>query len=250
MCSFAFLTIIGVLVPIFKRPTCSSCAPSNTIVASLFNPKTNVKPFNQIEIDTLFNVHLVQGDNFNVTVEGGQKARSLVTISSSNSKLSIGTIAGPIMIDTNGKEKVIIQIPKDAASSVNCITLKGCIDFVVDENLIFDVLTLKMQGSGSMLGKYTGNTLNIEHTGHGVINISGSCKQLYCVNSSLGNVDASQLVADDVRVTNTSNGSTSVNCRNNLWATIQAIGNVSYKGAPTIHECQINGIGQLSKILN
>lgn len=108
-----------------------------------------------------------------------------------------------------------------------------------------DAVTTAISGSGSINLSLACNSLDANISGSGDITLSGFTSDETVSISGAGNLQAFDLIAQDVEVSISGSGHARVWTENSLDASISGNGNVYYKGFPAVLISAISGSGQV-----
>ena len=133
---------------------------------------------------------------------------------------------------------------------------------------ILDLSEIRFEGVGNIKNSGTLDLGDLLIAGNGVGNISleldaqavdarlnfvgnmtlkGSANEMKLVNEGIGNIDASELIVQNVNLTSSGIGAVSVHCENELTLKVDGIGVVNYTGNPTVVSEKVSGIGKVNR---
>lgn len=108
-------------------------------------------------------------------------------------------------------------------------------------------MTTRISGSGDISLEINAPKINTETHGSGNTSLSGETKDLSTMISGSGNVKATDLKAENVRVSVHGSGDTDVFAASSLDVTVSGSGDIRYKGNPKM-STEIHGSGSVKKI--
>lgn len=79
----------------------------------------------------------------------------------------------------------------------------------------------------------------------GNITLDGRSQSASFINKGIGNLDASQLVVQDLTLTSSGIGKVEVNCTGDLFLEADGIGKVSVSGDPRFTNKSVRGLGKV-----
>ena len=133
---------------------------------------------------------------------------------------------------------------------------------------ILDLSEIRFEGVGNIKNSGTLDLGDLLIAGNGVGNISleldaqavdarlnfvgnmtlkGSANEMKLVNEGIGNIDASELIVQNVNLTSSGIGAVSVHCEGELTLKVDGIGVVNYTGNPTVVSEKVSGIGKVNR---
>lgn len=158
----------------------------------------------------------VRGDELTVSVENG------------------------VVIDPAGECQALIGAP-----DLRSFALTASGDLTTTGNAR-DVEEIESTGSGAMeVVDIDASQLTIDHTGSGLIKVSGSTRQVDIFSSGSGDTNAERLDADDAEVRSTGSGDVDVTANDSIVATVTGSGNVTVYGNPSERDETVTGSGEL-----
>lgn len=215
---FAIVIIIGLV--------CTNCVFADKGLIGSGNVIKEIrqaKSFNQINIDGIFSIYLSQGEKEGIEVEADDNLLEYVKTDIRNGVLSIDfTYSKGIQKSTKLNIHITIrdisQLQLDGIGSVSCLT---------ELNL---------------------SKLNIINSGIGSIKLKGTASEVTIKNSGVGSIKASDFEVEYLIVNTTGVGNVKVNATKELSVDLSGVGNVYYKGNPTLKNINIDGIGKFRKL--
>ena len=209
----------------------------NTITES-----RTVSSFEGIQLSGSMNVHLVQGTDRAVTIEGEENILPYVETYVNDGKLIV-KYRDDININTH--EDVVVNV---TAPELNEIDVTGSGD-ITGENKFSgnDEMKVEVTGSGNIKLELDAPAVEVSITGSGDIDLSGNTKSIKCSTTGSGEIDATELKAENATVRTLGSGSIRVFASVKLDATINGSGDIAYKGGGSVSS-KINGSGTVKAI--
>lgn len=212
--------IVALVVAVLFLVSCSSGQVNGN--GKVVTKTRQVSSFNKVQISGAYNVRIVQGTVDSLKITTDSNIEPLVMTNVDGGTLIVRNKKG---VTFNVKQPVTIQI---VVKQIKQISASGMNQLMVTQ-LNGKKLLLDTTGAirASLMGKI----------GKFVMNISGS-----------GNVNASKLVSNNVKVRLTGSGQVKVNAVDKLDSTITGSGSVLYAGNPNDIDQSIVGSGKLERI--
>lgn len=187
--------------------------------------------FDTLTLNSVFEVHLIQGTENKIRLEGAKKILEKINLTFDKNTLVIeNSYQGNWMHPSKNKVKLHITI-----NQISRINANETCNIQTDNTLIGDEIGLVMTS------KLNEATLDINCNSFyywnnfpcgGRINLSGNVNDLKIWNVALMAVDASDLIANYVIVDNASKGDCKVTCLNALTYKLSGEGNLYVRGNP------------------
>lgn len=215
---------------------------SNTFASE----KRDVNGFHAIDISTVGNVLLSQGEEESVTIQGSDNVVPLIKTTVENGVLVIKTDEPLNIVGMQGKNNLtfIIQV-KDLDS----VIVSGVAQVNMDQ-LAAPSLELTMSGAGKVnMQMISGMDLKVTVSGVGEMVLSGIYRTAEVVISGAGPVNAADLRLQTANVNISGVGSARLWVTDHLTGTISGAGNVSYYGSPQT-DTNVSGLGRFETLGN
>jgi hypothetical protein len=237
-----FAKIIVVLVSIFFFSSCITDMFGVSGKGAIITENRTATNFQAIELLTSANVEVLSGDTFRVEVSDYENIIQYLTLSVvSNTLVISNNPTNKIILNSNAK--VLITMP----DSLKTLILTGSGNMVLNSTFK-DIQTIQVTGSGYVsINKMVDLTkLNATILGSGDISAQGKVGTLSAGISGSGNLNLSQLVAQNATCVITGSGNIYTAVNSTLNATITGSGNVEYSGNPTV-STKVTGSGAVIK---
>jgi hypothetical protein len=194
-----------------------------------------LEDFDTLTLNSVFEVYLIQGTENKIKLEGAENILKKVEINNSNKTLKlINTYKANWLHPSNNKIKIYLTIKNIRRINANETCNIQSMNTIIG-NEIGVVLTSKYNQANLDLDCNTFYYWNNFPTG-GNVKLSGKTKELKILNVALMAIDARDLVADYVSITNTSKGDCKVTCRQRISYKIAGTGNIYLNGNPSLIE--------------
>ena len=116
-------------------------------------------------------------------------------------------------------------------------------------NGLFKVGDLKLLGNGvgNLELELDAQEIVADFDMVGNIKLRGKANRAIFINNGIGNLDASELIVQNMDVNSSGIGKVEVNCEGDLSLVVDGIGKVSYSGNPRIIKKEVSGIGKVEE---
>jgi PBP1b-binding outer membrane lipoprotein LpoB len=241
--------ILCLLLAAMVLTGCSSLeklSNSKVIQASdvVITDQRTVGNFSSINMGTIGNVIITQGDRESLTIKGSDNVVPLVKSTVSNGVLTINTESNLIVNGMNTNNLLTFTlVVKDLAS----LMVSGLGNVEMDK-LSTSNLSATMSGAGRIkLDQLTADSLNVNVSGLGDIEIAGEVNSATINIPGAGNVSAGDLKIKTAAVSISGLGNATVWVTDQLNGTISGGGTVSYYGNPATNT-QSTGLGSYKSL--
>ncbi len=195
----------------------------------------NVDGFTSIYNEIHADLHITQGEIFEVSIRGREDIVDEIDFDVNGSELNIDSR----YCIKNSNVDIFITMP-----TINNITNSGSGDILGTNLWIVGDVNLKMSGSGDIRADIEGDDIEARISGSGDINITGTCDSQEIRISGSGRARNFGLICNDADITISGSGRTEVNVSDNLDVRISGSGSVFYRGNPDINS-SISGSGRI-----
>ena len=197
----------------------------------------------RLKIDGVFNLTISQSDDESIEVEGDEAMIKKLLIDQDGELLSLKMeedLADGFFDDKNLRINISIKDLKE-------LNYEGVGN--VKTNGLFKVDDLKLLGNGvgNLELELDAQEIDADFDMVGNIKLQGKANRAIFINNGIGNLDASQLIVQDMDVNSSGIGKVEVNCVGDLSLVVDGIGKVSYTGNPKIIKKEVSGIGKVEE---
>ncbi len=197
----------------------------------------------RLKIDGVFNLTISQSDDESIEVEGDEAMIKKLLIDQDGELLSLKMeedLADGFFDDKNLRITISIKDLKG-------LNYEGVGN--VKTNGLFKVADLKLLGNGvgNLELELDAQEIDADFDMVGNIKLQGKANRAIFINNGIGNLDASQLIVQDMDVNSSGIGKVEVNCVGDLSLIVDGIGKVSYTGNPNIIKKEVSGIGKVEE---
>jgi hypothetical protein len=221
--------------------TVTSCSTEiigeGNIIVETYSITTNVT---KISVDDHIPVTVKYGLYKKVHVEGYENLLDYVKISATGGVIRIGM--KPDYTYQNLNISAVVEMP-----TITGITATHAGNIEIDTFVnVLPTLALTTSGSGNItsLGKLKVGALSITMSNSGTIYLQGNATTQTVQLSGSGGLNSFDMLVNSSTITNNGTGNVFVQVKNDLDATIDSSGNISYKGYPSL-TTNITGTGLL-----
>lgn len=197
----------------------------------------------RLKIDGVFNLTISQSDEESIEVEGDEAMIKKLLIDQDGDLLSLKMeedVVDGFFDDKNLRITISIKDLKE-------LNYEGVGN--VKTNGLFKVADLKLLGNGvgNLELELDAQEIDADFDMVGNIKLQGKANRAIFINNGIGNLDASQLIVQDMDVNSSGIGKVEVNCVGDLSLIVDGIGKVSYTGNPNIIKKEVSGIGKVEE---
>lgn len=197
----------------------------------------------KLKVSGIFNLYLSQGDNPSLRIEGSDEMAKKLRVTQDGDLLELDfEEVNENFFKKNSKLDVYLTV-----TDLEEFEFEGVGNIKTETALEVDDLVIKGDGVGNLNLELQATTIKAVFSMLGNINLRGSVNSIGLRNDGLGNVDASELVAQNMNLVSSGIGRVAVHCEGELSIIVDGIGAVSYTGNPTVIKEEINGIGKVSR---
>lgn len=202
-----------------------------------------IEDVSRLKVSGIFNLYLSQGDKAALRIEGDE---ALVQ------KLKVIRNGDWLELDF---EKVNEKFFRKNSSLDVYLTLvdlenfafEGVGNIKTETPFIVKDIKIKGDGMGNLKLELIAGKIDADFSMLGNINLKGKTNEINLSNDGMGNVDASDLIAQTMNLKTSGIGRVAVHCEGDLTLIVDGIGAVSYTGNPNVIKEEINGIGKVTR---
>lgn len=198
----------------------------------------NVSGFNRINLSENANIYFVQDSIYRVEISAQENIIRLVETTVKSSELQL-TFSRNVW--DHEEIKVVVHAP-----DLTGINISGQGDVIVEKPLKTTALTMQLSGNGDVdIAELQCSSLKINLSGLSSVKISGGeVAQEDITLSGIGDIDLLQMKSAFNKTNISGSGDVKVWVTEKLDVTISGIGDLSYKGKPTVTS-DISGSGKI-----
>ncbi len=196
----------------------------------------DIETFSGIKVDIPVDVYITQGDDFNVEVEGKEDIIDEMELDVHN---DIWEIETDRCVRDIGNMKIYITMP-----DIKSLKISGSGKIIGENEFVVDDIELNISGSGDIDLLLDADDIDANISGSGEMWMEGTADDLNFKISGSGDLNAFNLICNDVDIRISGTGDARVHALDTLYVNISGSGDVYYKGDPSI-DLHISGSGNL-----
>ncbi|MHA7128753.1 GIN domain-containing protein [Algoriphagus namhaensis] len=208
----------------------------------IFTETRAVSGVKQLSIEGIIDLRLNQGDKPELIIEGDEEAIQALSIRIDGEKLSIGYASESSFFKSISTPKVRLTL-----ADLESLEFNGVGNFIMEKGFEVKDLDVRGSGIGNIELDFIAETIKARFDMMGSVRMKGEVISMGLRNDGVGQIDAGDLIAQNVNLISSGIGQLAIHCENELALTVNGIGSVVYSGDPTIIKREINGIGKVKK---
>jgi hypothetical protein len=197
----------------------------------------DVREFSQIKLDGGFKVNLIQGDECSITIK--------TTNEDVFDNLKIENVQNGIFIQMDASffeyRRVSLYI---TFKTLEKLTIEGGVNLKTNGYLDLTNFAVHIEGGANIDLDMKAQNVDVYGEGGFLFELKGVADKLNVTIKGAGHVSASELKTKDVSFIVAGFGTGSVYATNTLYAKIEGVGKLRYKGDPKINQ-YIDGLGSV-----
>lgn len=217
-----------------------SCRPNESGSDNRFSEERTIEGVSRLQISGVFNLHLTQSDKESLTIDGSPELAEKLKVTQEGDLL----ILEMEEFNTGFFDKKELKVNL-AISNLEEFQFDGVGNIQTTGTFIVDSVKINGEGVGNIELDFQTEKLGAELNLVGKMTLRGKSANVMIKNEGIGNIDASQLIAQDMEVTSAGIGKMEVHCEGNLSMVVEGIGKVIYSGNPNVIKKEISGIGKV-----
>ncbi len=221
-----------------------SCTERNSFSSSdEIKEKKALTGVTRLKVDGVFSLTISQSDEESIEVEGDEAMVNKLLIDQEGELLSLKMeedVEDSFFDDKNLKIHIHIKDLKE-------FNYEGVGN--VKTNGLFKVADLKLIGNGvgNLELELDAQEIDADFDMVGNIKLRGKANRATFINNGIGNLNASELIVQNINVNSSGIGNVELNCVGDLSLVVDGIGKVSYSGNPRIIKKEVSGIGKVEE---
>jgi len=228
------LKIIALLFIAVFVNSCSVVCTEGT--GSVQTDKREPGSFKEIALELSADVTVLKGESTSLVIEAQSNLIDKIKTKIRGDKL---TISDEGCINSKERIKITVYLPELEALEVN-----GSGNIMVPDTFQVKDITLEINGSGDIKGKFIAAKIESDIRGSGNIILTGSANKHTMEILGSGNIKAGDLPSNSSEVRVSGSGDVFVYAIQNLDVKINGSGTVHYKGKPSVNS-SVNGSGKV-----
>lgn len=201
-----------------------------------------IEGVSRLKVEGIFNLHISQGDQESLTIEGSPELISLIQVRQRGDLLELNLNEKDSRTFNKNGAKVNLTV-----ADLSEMEFEGAGNITTVGNLELEDFRLVGRGVGKVHLELEADFLDADLNMVGSLTLKGAAREMSLLNEGIGNIDASKLIAQKVDLISSGIGKVSVHCEDELSIEVNGIGSVSYTGNPTVIHENVNGIGKVSR---
>lgn len=234
------LYILLALLPVIS--SCHFWMDTVTGNGHVTTEKRSVAGFSKLSFEGPFEVEVIPGEDFAVSIEAEENLLQYINIDKDGSRLEVKVMNG-VNLRTRKDIQIRVSLPK-----VESIAFAGSGNVKV-KGTISDVkkLELSVAGSGDIVAALDCPEVEGDIAGAGSITLSGTTRQLKLDVAGAGDCKCENLLAEEVNISIAGSGNAWVYASLKLDVNVAGSGDIYYRGNPAIKQ-SIAGSGDIKKM--
>lgn len=201
-----------------------------------------ISSFDRIESNGIMNIFLTQGDAEFVVIEADKNIIPYIETNVKGNRLSIGT-KEDAEINKSTKMNVYITF-----RNIHKLELNGVGNSESQNQLDLKDLTIVNSGVGNLKLNLDCEKLKLEMNSFGNAVLTGRVNNASIDHNGVGNLKAFDLTTNIMNIQSNGVGNSEVSSDNEIYISLNGMGNVSYKGNAVVKELNKNGFGNVKKM--
>lgn len=205
-----------------------------------------VAPFSNIEMSGAYEIEVIQGNEYKVIAEGGQREVNILNVYVKDNTLRVEEhiILPQCFLFCSRDKRLYITVP-----SLEKINVSGSTDVQLGRfNNPGDIQILLSGTSEVYTTEFIANSIDAKLSGSSELLLQGSAKQLIATLSGVSSLEAVDLpvATGEFKLSGSSNAE--VNVTDSLKADVSGTSNLSYKNVPRILDKNISGSASIESL--
>ena len=198
----------------------------------------NVRSFSEVELRGDYEVTLIESEKEGLEIEADENLMDEIEVE------VIGDILRIESKRIRSRKGIHINIFYNELSGLYA---GGAIELNSRNPLNSRYFDLDLAGAGEITLEFEGEKLNLRLSGAGDVQLSGYTRDLEVTMSGAGGLDAFDLKAEYARIRISGVGGADIYVTRELDAKISGLGDVTYKGNPSIINKSVSGLGTIQQ---
>lgn len=233
-----FTFFLCAIIASFVLTSCFNMFPCVKGSGEIIKEERDVDSFNKIELETMGDIYIKQGEENALRVETDDNVIDLVKTEVKNDKLVIYSEKNIC------PEKLRFDL---IVRDLNSIIVTGSGNIKTINDFTAEDFEIKILGSGDVrISEINARNIELEVSGSGDVMLKGKSDRLITEINGSGDINAFGLEVKDVMIEINGSGDLSIHATNKLHIEINGSGDIVYKGDPEIKQ-EIFGSGDIIK---
>lgn len=206
----------------------------------LITEARDVGSFTELEVSGSFDLFVTCGEEQKIEITIDDNLMDLITTDVRRGRLVIKCEES---ISAHRRSKIEISVPE-----LTAVTLSGSGDVTVS-GMIGKVVELNVSGSGMIKAREVkAESLTATISGSGELEAAGTTGDLSVRVSGSGDVDLSDLIADDADIRISGSGDVELYAEGSFSGSVTGSGDIRIHGNPKMYKQKVNGSGDIRRI--
>ncbi len=233
----AALIAVTVFFGVIKHYVGTFSAQDNFIKLPAEGKAMDIKPFNSIKVDGVYDVVLSQGSKENVIVKGDYSPK--MKICNEGNTLFLSDSEHVRFLSGNHTTVYVTLV------NINSITIEGVCNTTCADTLHLKNLVFKFPGVGSTNLLLNTDSLKVKNEGTGELILAGKALYANISDDGTGSLSARKFHVNDLHVDFAGTGDVSVFASNTIYVDASGTGDVSYSGPAKVMQMNNTGTGEV-----
>ncbi len=233
------LLITACFLPMACVKISSAFFPSVQGSGKIVTETRTLKPYKTLEIQTVADVEVTQGDLPSFRIEGDDNILAVIHAEVKDNKL---IISSDHSYSSPKGVKVRITVP-----TLEGVDIEGAGSLKTMNSLTASKFNASIEGSGDIDADITAAHIKSEISGAGDVTLRGTADFYEAEVAGSGSIHAFDLKAKKGSISISGSGDGEVNCSEALDAEVSGSGEIFYKGEPPVFKTSISGSGSVER---
>lgn len=220
-----------------------SCNPrSEKNLGELITETRPISEISELKINGVFNVYIQQGDEETLEINAYEEVLDYLIISENGSELLLDF--DPEEADFLDDKTPEIHL---TLADLSKLEFDGVGNIRTKNRLRLNEFQIQGDGVVNLELEFEAERLDVEIDMMGNTRFSGKAEVAKINFEGMGNLEASELITQNLEINSSGMGRVAVHCEGELSITAEGMGIVSYTGNPTIIKEDIKGLGGVDR---
>lgn len=220
-----------------------SCSPrSQEDSDNRIEETRDISGVSRLKISGVFNVNLIQSDQESISIDGSQELSENLKITQEGDLLTLELeeLKGGFFKD----QKLEVNL---SISDLKSFEFEGVGNIKTQSAFDLEEISINGEGVGNISMEINANKIDADLNMLGNMNLKGKADLFNLKNEGIGNIDASELIVQDVNLQSSGIGRVAVHCEGEISLDVSGIGEIKYTGNPTVIKDNVSGIGRVNR---
>lgn len=194
-----------------------------------------VSAFTELDVHSVGNVHLIQGNKESVKIESNKDVSDYMVVENTGNKLQVHT---KDLHNWNGKLNIYITY-----RNLTNITIKTAGNILSDNTMKAKNLTIRCNATGNITLNTQCASLTTNFSAVGNIRFSGNANEASFTCTGTGNISTEALLSNNLSLNLKGVGNVVAFASKEISIDASGTGNITYKGKPSVKQIIKHGTG-------